>query len=84
MRLWGMYQHGWAIARPKSHAMIFWTDAGTWSDEPLLARRYDQLGVAARHAHRIGGTSILDMLTVQHWVASPRMKMSRPRPLARR
>ncbi|MGB1585621.1 MAG: hypothetical protein ACPHID_01065 [Thermoplasmatota archaeon] len=78
-----MRDHGFVLARPESHALLFWTEDRTWSDRVVEARVFDQMGIASNYAHRVGGSSILDVQTAKDWVRGPRIMTSRPRRLVR-
>jgi hypothetical protein len=80
---WDMYPtRGWLLARAETHAVLYLTTRGTWSDEPGDARLFDSRAVAAQAARRHQDASVLEQ-SMLDWLLPPRIRVSR-RPMLRR
>lgn len=58
-------ERGWVVARPETHAVLFLTERGTWSDDHADAKVLCSLLQAQHHQrrHMDAGILPLDMLS---------------------
>ena len=75
-------QHGFVIARPESHAVLFLQSDGSWTDDPAFAKVVPSQIVAFQHQRRHPGASVVGVDLIA-WLQPPRIRVAR-RPVARR
>lgn len=73
---------GWVIARDATHAVLFLTPDGRWSDDHADAKVLCSMLQAQHHQRRHSGSSILSLTMLSHMMP-PTIRVVR-RPVATR
>lgn len=67
---------GWLLVRPTTHAVLFWSDDGSWSDTPAGARLFSDRLVAERAARRLGDDVCAMHGRMLDWLKAPIVRIT--------